>query len=200
MQIQIFLGGDSAGGNISLGLLSHLAHSHPHQEIPELKLPHNLRGVCLISPWVTFDHTGAAYHRYRESDFITAKWLDSAAGWFTGDSKTDAYNQPLTASADWWGDIPVNEILVVAGSDEGMVDDIRTFGQKLTVRHFYFRGDEDWLLLLLLLLMMIMVTVCSGECDDGDYATGTAYCCYYFEIAGVYETRPDGNGGEIVVG
>ena len=51
-----------------------------------------------------------------------------------GRATPDPYNQPLVAPADWWRDVPVNEILIVAGSDEVFVDDIAALAKKIEVR------------------------------------------------------------------
>lgn len=49
----IFIGGDSAGGHLSVSLLSHLMHKHP--AVPSVDLSGPLAGAFLISPWVTGD-------------------------------------------------------------------------------------------------------------------------------------------------
>lgn len=70
---QIILGGDSAGGNLVLGLMSHLLHPHPSIEPVALERP--LRGAVLISPWGSFRCDTPAYHRHHYKDVLTATTL-----------------------------------------------------------------------------------------------------------------------------
>lgn len=130
--MQIFLGGDSAGGNISLGVLSHL--SHPHPDIPRLDISGNLRGVVLLSPWVTFEDTTASNVRNRESDIINTEHLALWSSLFMGDAPKDAYVEPLEAPDDWWRGAKTDGILLVGGSQEIMLDDIISMARKLEVR------------------------------------------------------------------
>ena len=48
---------------------------------------------------------------------------------------SDEYNQPFTAAAEWWRDLPsvVDHILLTAGADEVMVDGIQSFVSRLEV-------------------------------------------------------------------
>ena len=52
-----------------------------------------------------------------------------------GDANMDPYNQPFHAPGDWWIDLngTVQDILITAGTDEVLVDDIEAFAEKLKV-------------------------------------------------------------------
>lgn len=50
--LKIIIGGDSAGGNLTLSVLSHLMH--PRSDVQEYKLTEPFRGTMLISPWIAF--------------------------------------------------------------------------------------------------------------------------------------------------
>ncbi|KKK12821.1 hypothetical protein ARAM_001173 [Aspergillus rambellii] len=50
---RVLLGGDSAGGNLVGGVLSHLAHTHPAIEPLAVSTP--LAGAVLIAPWTLLD-------------------------------------------------------------------------------------------------------------------------------------------------
>ena len=52
-----------------------------------------------------------------------------------GDADMDFYNQPFHAPGDWWIDLKgtVQDILITAGTDEVLVDDIEAFAGKLKV-------------------------------------------------------------------
>lgn len=52
MELKIVIAGDSAGGNLTLGLISHLLHPHP--DVPKVELSGPLATTILISPWVKF--------------------------------------------------------------------------------------------------------------------------------------------------
>lgn len=43
----------------------------------------------------------------------------------------DEYNQPIMAEPEWWAGMPVEEVLIVAGKDEILVDDIVAFAERL---------------------------------------------------------------------
>lgn len=48
------MAGDSAGGHLAAGLLSHL--NHPSEEVEPVKLAEPLRAMCFISPFLGFDY------------------------------------------------------------------------------------------------------------------------------------------------
>ncbi|KEZ43632.1 hypothetical protein SAPIO_CDS4230 [Scedosporium apiospermum] len=126
---RIILGGDSAGGNLSLAVLSHI--SHPHPEASPVHNKDRFKGVVLVSPWVTFDQTASSMKSNAGKDLLDLvtlrKWSDN----FMAGTDLDFYNTPLTAGEDWWEGIAASEIAVIAGGDEIFVDDIRCFVEKL---------------------------------------------------------------------
>lgn len=44
----------------------------------------------------------------------------------------DEYNQACQAADEWWEDLQVKGVLIVAGKDEVLVDSIRELGETLT--------------------------------------------------------------------
>ena len=50
-----------------------------------------------------------------------------------GSEEADPYNQPGTAPTDWWNDLKTKNILIVAGKDEVLVDDIEAMAKKIQV-------------------------------------------------------------------
>ncbi|KAI9786493.1 MAG: hypothetical protein M1839_006953 [Geoglossum umbratile] len=109
--------------------------AHPHPDVPRIESAANFRGAVLISPWVTFDISAPAMksNQYKDclKDIVLRYWGDQ----FMGAAEVDPYNQPLTAPPNWWSTLTVDEILVVAGRDELLVDDIREFAKKLEASH-----------------------------------------------------------------
>lgn len=134
------LAGDSAGGNLALGVLSHL--SHPHPEISRLELKENLRGAVLISPWVSFDTSVDSMTQNERKDFLTAGSIGPWVAAFLSGAPTDPWNQPLMASPEWWEQLKVDEVLINAGADEIMIDDIRAFAKRFKVR-LVFKFDHE---------------------------------------------------------
>lgn len=117
-----------------MGVVSHLCHPHPL--VPALHLPSNtnLKGLVLVSPWVTFSVSAASFQRNRDRDCISAGALSHWTQEFLQEAAMDNYNNPLSAPHEWWGNIPVTEVLVTAGEDEVLVDDIVAMTDKLKVR------------------------------------------------------------------
>jgi acetyl esterase/lipase len=134
----ILLTGDSAGANLVLSLLSHISHPHPSTSvpIPPIKLDTPLCGAVLISPWVSFSLSDPSFttNMYKDLlDPITAKKWSSA---FLGElwphkEKSDFYSQAITAPEDWWKDLMAENVLIVAGEEEVLLDGIRNFEEKL---------------------------------------------------------------------
>ncbi|KAI2634648.1 alpha/beta-hydrolase [Xylaria nigripes] len=67
---KIIIGGDSAGANLAVQLLSHLLHPHPDIEVVELKGP--LLGVFTVSPWLTVRTDDVAFRENDGIDMLSA--------------------------------------------------------------------------------------------------------------------------------
>lgn len=128
----IILGGDSAGGNLVLGILSHLSHPHPDlAQGPSIK--GNLGGAILMSPWVTFDQSWHSITRNINRDCVSLVSSSLSAKYWLGNRHLDNYNEPLRAPADWWADIKARRVLFIAGDDDLMVDSHLAFAAKFRV-------------------------------------------------------------------
>ena len=130
---QVCLAGDSAGGNLVLGVLSHLLHPHP--ELPSLRLQGSIGGAIMISPWVSFciDYPSMTENARKDNitEHINVTWSQT----FLGGKKSDEYAEPLRAHDEWWSSLKsiVNEILITAGDDEYLRDSIKAFADRLEV-------------------------------------------------------------------
>ncbi|KAL9117520.1 MAG: hypothetical protein Q9187_005944 [Circinaria calcarea] len=115
---KVILLGDSAGGNLILGIFSHLLHPLP--SIERLQLSGPLRGAALISPLGDFSTVSPTYARNRYKDLVDALVLEKWAACFMGIAEADEYNQPFRASSGWWKDLRnvVRDVLITAGADE----------------------------------------------------------------------------------
>jgi acetyl esterase/lipase len=134
----ILLTGDSAGANLALSLLSHISHPHPSTSlpIPAIQLSAPLRGVVLISPWISFDTSATSFTTNKYKDCIgpiaVKQWSSAFMGCpWPHTSANDYYNQAITAPESWWEGLKVEEILVVAGEEEVLIDGITEFDGKL---------------------------------------------------------------------
>lgn len=128
----IVIGGDSAGGNLVLGILSHIAHPHP--EISGSFFPDEpFAGALMFSPWVTFDQAWPSVERNRAKDCIPLLPNSTHAKYFLGDKPPDNYNEPLSAPVEWWMDIQARRLLLVTGQDDIMVDSHQAFAKILEV-------------------------------------------------------------------
>ncbi|KAL8906377.1 MAG: hypothetical protein Q9207_002089 [Kuettlingeria erythrocarpa] len=137
----IILCGDSAGGNLILGLLSHLCHPHP--SVPPLRLREPLLGAALISPWGDFSTSAPSFTRNEENDSVSGAVLRKWSKYFMNDAPPDNYNQPFRAPAGWWSrlDGVVQELLVTAGTDEVLLDGIVEFTKTIEVSGL---RDTEW--------------------------------------------------------
>lgn len=126
---QVFLGGDSAGGNLAIGVLSHLAHPHPH--IKKIDIKEQLGGTVVIAPWAWLDEEQSRIPRYDGGDIvsppISLPWSRS----YLGGQQRDNYTDPMEAPVDWFKAFPVDKILVIGGGNEIMLPLIEQFGDWL---------------------------------------------------------------------
>ncbi|RHZ55345.1 hypothetical protein CDV55_102347 [Aspergillus turcosus] len=142
----IVLGGDSAGGNLVLAILSHL--SHPHPDIAgDLTLKTNLGGAVMICPWVTFDQTWTSVERNKKKDSVALIPSSISAKHFLGDKPPDNYNEPLRAPLEWWFEVKACQLLLISGDDDIMVDSHRAFATNLSMANphntqIIFAADE----------------------------------------------------------
>lgn len=132
----IMIAGDSAGANLTLGILSHL--SRPHPSIAPLELDAPLRGIVLLAPWTTFDNEGWASIEYNKNkDTVNSSYTDIWSRNFLGGKPRDEYNEPMRAEAEWWRGLRAEEVLMVAGGDEILLDSIKVFFGKVKVGRLF---------------------------------------------------------------
>ncbi|TKA70168.1 hypothetical protein B0A55_05822 [Friedmanniomyces simplex] len=131
----IILAGDSAGGNLSLAVLSHLLHPHP--DVPEIKLREPLAAAVLISPWARFVSNDVSVTKNQRSDMVTVAAAKRWSSNYLGTAKLDYYNQPADADEQWFSglDKRVKDIFVYAGGGEILIDSIEAFVKKLKQSH-----------------------------------------------------------------
>ncbi|MCJ1281490.1 hypothetical protein MMC26_000810 [Xylographa opegraphella] len=123
----IILGGDSAGGNMVLGVLSHLLHPHP--AIRPLPLPAPLRAAFAVSPIASF----ATDYPSDRQDPAPARTIRLWLGNYLGGGATDRWNDPSQTDTAWWRAVEgvVGEMLVTVAANEMMAPGTQAFARTL---------------------------------------------------------------------
>ncbi|KAH9071481.1 alpha/beta-hydrolase [Lactarius deliciosus] len=123
----IVIGGDSAGANLTLQLASHLLH--PLVSIPAPPtLSQPFAGALLISPWLAYGVDTPSYVRNEGKDLVFTRSIkfmsDLVRPGVTPELKHHV--EPATAPAGWWSGLDgvYPRILITAGEDEGLFDEI----------------------------------------------------------------------------
>jgi acetyl esterase/lipase len=128
---EVVLVGDSAGANLCLALLSHL--SHPSSAAPELKITEPLKAIVLMSPWLSFRNDWSSMEINEDKDIdareVTERWSQV----YLNGVSTNNYTEALEAPEAWWEGALVKQSLVLAGSDEVLLDSIKAWVRKFSV-------------------------------------------------------------------
>jgi acetyl esterase/lipase len=142
---QIMLAGDSAGGNMCLGVLSQIMHPSP--ELPELKLGESekLKAIIGVAPWVSFglDYQSEKKNRYK--DLVTTQAAVYWSSTYLAGKPSSPFAEPLDAPVDWWKDAKVEQVLVTAGGNEVLVDPIGQWVEKYKVFHAFVHRRRSFL-------------------------------------------------------
>ncbi|EXJ70146.1 uncharacterized protein A1O5_06214 [Cladophialophora psammophila CBS 110553] len=136
----LILGGDSAGGNICLAIMSLALHA-ANDTLSQPTLPSPLAGVFLICPWVSFQSSSSSYRDNAAIDIVLAPqmhhWAEAflpvalAASQRLDDSVIHNLVEPVSAETAWWKGFPAQQVLMVGGDKEVFRDDIKELGKKL---------------------------------------------------------------------
>jgi acetyl esterase/lipase len=127
----VSLGGDSAGGNLCLAVLSHMLH--PNKNLPELKLREPLKSLLLIAPWTSYDvktFKSAQSNRFR--DVIDPSIAEVWSGDYLAGVPSNPYAEACLADAEWWrgAEKKVEQVICVAGSHELLIDAVTDWVKK----------------------------------------------------------------------
>jgi acetyl esterase/lipase len=130
----IILMGDSAGGNLCLGLLQHLAFPNPVLEFAPhagATLENEIVATCLLSPWVNLRTEGSSVQAYKQFDCVDKAQLDQWARDYLGpNGALDCYNNPIDREKGW-NSILTHKILFLAGGMELFLSDILGLVHKI---------------------------------------------------------------------
>ncbi|KLP10715.1 uncharacterized protein LW94_4868 [Fusarium fujikuroi] len=129
--LPIILAGDSAGGNLCLGLLRHLIKPHP--SIPPIVQAQGETGsiaaTCLNSPWVNLQNNGESYRQNANQDCLDKGALDLWRKAYLDGKPLDEYVNPIDCLNGWKEILPKNT-LFIAGDLELFVADIQKLAQN----------------------------------------------------------------------
>ncbi|VZH92857.1 unnamed protein product [Fusarium fujikuroi] len=129
--LPIILAGDSAGGNLCLGLLRHLIKPHP--SIPPIVQAQGETGsiaaTCLNSPWVNLQNNGESYRQNANQDCLDKGALDRWRKAYLDGKPLDEYVNPIDCLNGWKEILPKNT-LFIAGDLELFVADIQKLAQN----------------------------------------------------------------------
>ncbi|KAJ3464875.1 hypothetical protein MRS44_009661 [Fusarium solani] len=126
---QIIVAGDSAGGNLAVGVISASLHSYPG--IPPLRLDSPLKGLMAISPWIRLTRDPDSYRNDTSKEVFDPKILPMLADDLRTLEESNEFSEPWQAASSWWADAPVSSILVLAGTSEAFYHDIKDLGSAL---------------------------------------------------------------------
>ncbi len=131
---EVLIGGDSAGGNLAAALLLHtISPSELAPPVSRISATGKLKALVLISPWVSFDTTLPSFKRNQNKDYLKAETEKRWSDMYVNGHPPSPYNEPALAPATQWKDLPVQGILVTAGSSEVLIDGIEKWVKDLEV-------------------------------------------------------------------
>ncbi|KAJ3535509.1 hypothetical protein NM208_g7103 [Fusarium decemcellulare] len=128
----MILSGDSAGGNLCLGLLRHLVEPHPR--IPPSKQDTEnggeIIGACLFSPWLNLRNDSESYLRNANEDCLDKTALDRWSEAYLNGEPLDEYSNPVQCS-EGWKDILPQSTLLVSGDFDSFVTDVENLASSI---------------------------------------------------------------------
>lgn len=124
-----------------MGLLSHVLHPEVGVELNletvQLAKGEKLRGLCLVSPPLSFDITGESYTTNSSTDFVSSNTVhEMVTNLFPPsiafvDGIQNPQLSPGSAPAEHWLDIPVSNVLITVGEKEVLYTSCLEFAEKL---------------------------------------------------------------------
>lgn len=128
---KIMLAGDSAGGNLVMGVISHLLHPHP--DIDPIELTSPLKAAIVFSPWVNLGMKSGSVLENQMQDPVSPQIMRTWAQDYLGTAPLDYYNQPSITPYEWWRGIPVKHLLITGAAREMLADDLIKFSEMMKV-------------------------------------------------------------------
>ncbi|KAM3503421.1 hypothetical protein MY10362_004205 [Beauveria mimosiformis] len=125
----IIVGGDSAGGNLTMQFLGHALHAQP--SIPEIKLSEPFSGAFLVSAWLGQSDDTESFRAFGNNDMVSSAIIQKLSVESVEPHKratvktlSDPWSRPLEADFGWFQDFDtvVSKIYVTYGGREVLRD------------------------------------------------------------------------------
>ncbi|KAF9033138.1 Alpha/Beta hydrolase protein [Panaeolus papilionaceus] len=137
----LYLAGDSAGGNLVVQVLLHMIHPYP--SIPVLPQGAKLAGAFLISPWVVLlpKSEGSFGGMYDNIDIISSGTIKEFADWVVSGlqdpDKMLPYMDSRFGPEGWYDGLEdvVERVLISIGGAEVLRDSILEFSERVEKVH-----------------------------------------------------------------
>lgn len=126
----MIVGGDSAGGNLALGLIAHILH--PMEGLTPLNLGEPLAGLLLISPWVSFSDEFKSFRDNTPTDVVKPALLEEMVQAFVLPRDRNHWSEQYLAESSWWKGFPARNVLNLWGELEMLRDAVAATGKKLS--------------------------------------------------------------------
>ncbi|KAL2853404.1 Alpha/Beta hydrolase protein [Aspergillus pseudoustus] len=143
---EIVIGGDSAGGHLSLSLLAHLHRPRPSSpsrgRSESIRPSDRIRGCFLVSPLSSLNCSTPSYNNWFSADVLGKKvvstWgahLVDNSPWHAEISAGKGWGMALDVPESWWDGVDVvDRILVTGGDEEVFSDHVQELGAMLKRR------------------------------------------------------------------
>ncbi|KHN98711.1 Alpha/beta hydrolase fold-3 [Metarhizium album ARSEF 1941] len=135
----VYVGGDSAGGNLAMQVVSHALHPYPGIRPLRPQLSEPLAGVFLVSPWLSNNVSSGSFKKNDGNDMISIGAVDVLGAALYGEdlvrehksavlagdmSAANPYMTPLDTSEDWLDGIGrvVSRLYLTVGKNEVLYD------------------------------------------------------------------------------
>lgn len=127
---QIIVGGDSAGGAMTLALIAHLRSPQP--QVPALDLPEGakLKGALCISSRCGTGFKTASYEYNADKDILDIQSLHMfMARWQA--TPGQVWCAPIRGEAEFWAKSKEERIILLVGGDELFLEENRDFARHI---------------------------------------------------------------------
>ncbi|PMB68482.1 Esterase [Beauveria bassiana] len=125
----IIVGGDSAGGNLTMQFLGHALHAQP--SVPEIKLSEPFSAAFLVSAWLGLSDDTESFRVFGNNDMVSSAIVQKLSVESVEPHKratvktlSDPWSRPLEADFGWFQDFDtvVSKLYVTYGGREVLRD------------------------------------------------------------------------------
>ncbi|KAF9461132.1 Alpha/Beta hydrolase protein [Collybia nuda] len=131
----LYIAGDSAGGNAVMQLISHILHPGIVKSIPSAPIWAPFAGAILISPWVVLTTDSPSYAENESVDAVSRDGLErwGAAVLQQASDEYSSFVEPGKAPEGWFSGVEsiLGRLFITAGDKECMRDDISALAGTL---------------------------------------------------------------------